>query len=476
MCPLTGVLNGGPVKKKGQLARLRQALADAVGSEKVIYDPDVLDSYARDETSDLVNNPDLVVRASCTRDVSETLRLCSHYKIPVTPRGAGTGVTGGAVAVAGGVVLSLERMNRIIEIDTQNMVALVEPGLITGDLQKAALEHGLMYPPDPASLDSCSIGGNVAENAGGPRAVKYGTTKDYLLGLEFVLPDGSVITTGGKYVKNATGYNLVGLLAGSEGTLAVITRICLRLIPAPPFAMNLLIPYDSIKRAVEDVFVILSRRVQPSALEFMEQDAIQLVARYLKDEMPFPDARAHLLVQLDGDSEEELDRRMETLRTCLGDLSEKIIVAQDRSRSERIWKARRSIREAVSHESPVFLAEDTVVPRSCIPQFLIEVKDYLTSLDLRSVMFGHAGDGNVHIDVLKGGIDDGEWKNMVPVLKRAIYDIAISFGGTITGEHGIGFTRREYLPLALSGDELNLLRRIKAAFDPDLILNPRKVI
>jgi glycolate oxidase len=458
-----------------QLAAVRKRLEESIGKERIISDPEIMETYSHDETSDLSHAPDLVVRAASVTDVSRTLETCSRYGVPVVPRGAGTGVTGGAIPVAGGVVLSLERMNRIVEIDPQNLTAVVEPGVITGDLQKAALEHGLMYPPDPASLETCSIGGNVAEGAGGPRAVKYGTTKDYILGLEFVLADGSIIRTGGKYVKNATGYNLLGILTGSEGTLAVITKIFLRLVPAPQFNIDLLIPYDSLDAAVDDVFRIVQAKILPACLEFMEEDGIRLVGRHFGGDIPFPDARAHLLVQLDGNSREILDRDLEKIVGCVSCDENRVIVAESRAQSERIWKTRRAIREAVTAESPVFLAEDTVVPRSCIPPFLKDVKAYLNSMGLRSVMFGHAGDGNVHIDTLKDNKDYDEWKELTVELKRIIYQLAISYGGTITGEHGTGYTRREYLHLALSREEIDLLRRIKAAFDPKNILNPQKI-
>ncbi|HSV97238.1 MAG TPA: FAD-linked oxidase C-terminal domain-containing protein [Spirochaetota bacterium] len=455
--------------------KARTLLAKAIGAANVIVEDEILDRYARDETSDLEHAPDILVRVSSAVEASRVLRICNDLGVPVTPRGAGTGVTGGAVPVAGGVVLSLERMNRILEIDERNMTALVEPGVITGDLQRAASERGLMYPPDPASLDSCSIGGNVAEGAGGPRAVKYGTTKDYVLGLEFVLPDGGIINTGGKFVKNATGFNLCGLLTGSEGTLAVITKILLRLIPAAPFTMDLLLPYDTLEAAVDDVYAIIARRVVPAALEFMEEDAIRITARHLGVDMPFPDARAHLLVQLDGTSEEEVRNQVATIAGSVSVPEERIIAAESRAQSERIWKARRTIREAITAESPVFLAEDTVVPRSEIPVFLKKVKEFLNGRGLRSVMFGHAGDGNVHIDVLMGAMSRTEWDGLLPVLKKNIYATALAHGGTITGEHGIGYTRREYLGLALGDDEIALLKRIKTAFDPRGILNPRKI-
>jgi len=455
--------------------QIYKLLQENLDPHKVISDADILESYSRDETPDMTAAPDILVRAENVHDVILTLKICSEHKIPVTPRGAGTGVTGGALPVMKGVVLSLEKFNRILEIDRDNMVAVVEPGAITGDIQKAALEQGLMYPPDPASLETCSIGGNVAEGAGGPRAIKYGTTKDYILGLEFVLPDGSLMQTGGKIVKNATGYNLAGILIGSEGTLAVITKIYLKLIPAPKVTLDVLMPFDSLEQAIDAVYAIISSRVIPATLEFMEQDVIRLVAKHIQTPIPCVDAGAHLLIQVDGNSEDQVLADLQTIVEAALIDADKIFIAQSQSQKERLWKARRSIRESIQAESRVFVAEDCVVPRAKIPQFVKDLKAFFQNKALRSVMFGHAGDGNVHIDVLKDDIAYDEWRKMLPDIKREIYRRALDFGGTITGEHGIGCLRNDYLTLALSSEEIDLSRRIKAAFDPCLILNPGKI-
>ena len=455
---------------------VKNEIISQAGSDPILTDSDLLEAYTHDETSDLTGTPDLVVIARTVEDVSTVLQACNRHRVPVIPRGAGTGVTGGAIAVSGGVVLSLEKLNRIIEIDTGNMIAVVEPGVITGDLQRAALEHGLMYPPDPASLDSCSLGGNIAECAGGPRAVKYGTTKDYVTGLEFVLADGSVITHGGKFIKNATGYNLTGMLLGSEGTLAVITKMYLKLVPAPTHTIDLLVPFASLEEAVDGVHAMLIHRVMPATLEFMEEDALTLVAEYLGDAMPHPEAGAHLLVQLDGNSGDAIDAMLEQVQTVLKVNPETIMVAESPQQKERLWTARRSIREAIHAKSPVFLAEDSVVPRSQIPSLLREVKQSLNSLGLRSVIFGHAGDGNVHIDVLREDMEYDKWQELQPRLKEIIYGAAYRHGGTITGEHGTGFTRKQYLQKYASPGEIELLKRIKRAFDPNGIINPGKVV
>ena len=442
---------------------------------RVVIDSDVLESYARDETIDLAARPDCVVRAQSAKDVSMVLKICNLSDVPVTPRGAGTGVTGGSVPVKGGIVLSMEKLNRICEIDEQNLIAVVEPGAITADIQKAASRHQLLYPPDPASLDTCSIGGNVAENAGGPRAVKYGITGHYVTGLEFVLANGSIITSGGKYVKNATGYNICGILTGSEGTLAVITKIYLRLVPAPAHSIDLLLPFADLPAAVVAVSALLQHGIIPATIEFMEQDAIRLVAAHLGQGMPCADAGAHLLLQVEGSSQQACHETLESIAAACGVQGADVFVAETSLQQERLWKGRRSIREALREESPVLLAEDCVVPRGEIAEFLAQLKEYLHGRSLRSVMFGHAGDGNVHIDVLKDAMSEEQWKDMLPELKHEIYRQAIAHGGTITGEHGIGCIRREYLGMAKSPEEIELYRRIKQAFDPHGILNPGKI-
>jgi len=463
-----------PDKEKINL--VKESLNLTLGEGRVIDRKDVLEKYSTDKTPDTAFMPDLFVAVETTEEAAAVLRICNKAHFPVTPRGAGNGVTGGAIAALGGLVLSMEKMDRILEIDTLNMVAVVEPGVITENIRRAALKEGLMYPPDPASFDSSSIGGNVSENAGGMSAVKYGVTKDYVLGIECLLPDGSTIKTGGKTVKNVTGYNLTGIIIGSEGTLAVITKLYLRLIPAPETFVDALISFEDIGAAIDGVYTILKNRIIPTTLEFMEADAISLVSRYLKEEMPFPKAGAHLLVRLDGSSKEALYGNIERISKALALSAGRIITAKTEEESEKLWVARRSIRKAIEATSPVFLAEDCSVPRSKIPDFLKSLKKDLQEEGLNSVMFGHAGDGNVHIDILKGSISYNEWKAILPDLKRRIYKQALDLGGTVSGEHGIGYLRKNYIPMAMSQDEIELHRRLKLAFDPNGILNPAKIL
>jgi glycolate oxidase len=453
-----------------------QALRQMVDEGDVLTDREALDTYSHDETVGLRAKPEVVVRVTSAAQVSQVFKLAQAQRIPVTPRGAGYGLSGGAVPVQGGIVLSTEKMNRILEIDRHNLMVTVEPGLITGDLHRAVEAEGLFYPPDPASLDSCSIGGNVAEGAGGPRAVKYGTTRDYVCGLEAVLPSGEIITLGGKLVKNVTGYSLVQLLVGSEGTLAVVTKIVLRLLPLPKVQVDLLVPFDDFQAAANTVSDLIAHRILPTTLEFMEQDSILAVEHLLKKQVPYDEAAAQLLIQLDGNTQEAVDADMELVgEICLEHGAHDVLVAKDRPTRDRLWEARRMIIEALNHASPVNHMEDVVVPRAEIHRLLKGIKGIAHRHGVRIVNFGHAGDGNVHVNVLKDDLPDEDWAALVPVITEEIYRLALSLGGTITGEHGIGATRREYLPMALDDVQIELMRGMRDLFDPNRILNPGKI-
>jgi glycolate oxidase len=446
------------------------------GEDNVLADDEAREPYTHDETVGLRADPEVVVKVSGAAQVSEILKLAQRERIPVTPRGAGYGLSGGAVPVQGGIVLSTEKMNRILEIDHANLMVTVEPGVITGNIHRAVEAEGLFYPPDPASLDSCTIGGNIAEGAGGPRAVKYGITKDYVCGLEAVLPSGEIIHCGGKLVKNVTGYSLIQLLIGSEGTLAVVTKIVLRLIPLPQVQVDLLVPFDDFQAAADTVSGIIAHRILPTTIEFMERDSILAVERLLEKKAPHSDAAAHLLIQLDGNVQAAVEADMEVVgELCLEHGARDVLVAKDRPTRERLWETRRMIIEALNHESPVNHMEDVVVPRAEIHRLLKGIKEIAGRHGVRIINFGHAGDGNVHVNVLKDGIPDGRWGELVPAVAKEIYQLALSLGGTITGEHGIGATRRQYLPMALEEAQIALMRQIREVFDANHILNPGKI-
>jgi glycolate oxidase len=457
-------------------AEIIAELRRIVGESNVITDAERLERYSHDETVGLRADPDVVVRPTSADQVAAVFRLAQRSRIPVTPRGAGYGLSGGAVPMLGGIVLSVEKMTRILEIDRDNLMVTVEPGVITGDIHRAVEAEGLFYPPDPASLDSCSIGGNVAECAGGPRAVKYGVTKDYVCGLEVVLPSGDVITTGGKLVKNVTGYNLVQLLVGSEGTLGVVTKIVLRLLPLPKVQVDLLVPYDDFQAAADTVSDVIAHRILPTAIEFMEQDSLVAVERLTGTKVPFADAQAHLLIQLDGNSREAVDADLEVVgELCLSHGARDVLVADDQITRDRLWDARRKIINALNNESPMNHMEDVVVPRAGIPVLLRGIKEIAAEHDVRIVCFGHAGDGNVHVNVLKDRVPDDRWETIVPDISEAIFRLTLSMGGQITGEHGVGVTRRPYLTMALDETQITLMRSIRDVFDPARILNPHKI-
>jgi len=453
-----------------------KALQDIAGQENVLVDAEALEPYTHDEVVDLRADPEVVVRIRSAEQVAEVFKLAQRERIPVTPRGAGYGLSGGAVPVHGGIVLSTEKMNRILEIDKENLMVTVEPGVITGDLHRAVEEEGLFYPPDPASLDSCTIGGNIAEGAGGPRAVKYGVTQDYVRGLEAVLPSGEIVHMGGKRVKDVTGYNLIQLLIGSEGTLAVVTEIILRLLPLPRYRVDLLVPFNDFGSAAQTVSDIIERRIVPATIEFMEQDSVLAVERLLGRELPFREATAQLLIQVDGNLQETLDAEYEAVaEVCLDNGALDVLVAKDSRTRDRLWEARRLIIDALNNESPLNHMEDVVVPRAQLPVLLEGIQEIASRLGVRIVSFGHAGDGNVHVNVLKDDLPRDRWQAIVPQASEALYRLAISLGGTITGEHGIGVTRRHYLPMALDETQIAIMRSIRQVFDPNRILNPGKI-
>lgn len=451
-------------------------LTEISGPKAVFNSEEMLDKYSRDETIGLSHSPEAVVLPSALKEIKEIFCLANIENIPVTPRGLGTGLSGGAVPLYGGIVLSLERMNRLVEIDRENLMAVTEPGIITGELQQTVEAEGLFYPPDPASLESCSIGGNVAEGAGGSRAVRYGTTKDYVQGLEMVLPNGEVIHTGGKVVKDVTGYNLTQLLVGSEGTLAVVTRIILRLIPLPKLRMDLLVPFNSIEKTTRTVSEIIEAKIVPTAIEFMENNCFQLAENHIKRKLVFRDAAAHLLITLDGNHQEALEEN----RNRVGEICERngaydIYVAVTRPDIERMWEGRKCLFEAANLVGGMYKSLDVVVPRSRIPSLVQKIQGISELYGVQAMSFGHAGDGNVHVLLFKGELSDDVWDRHIALAERELYKETVDLGGRITAEHGIGLLRKKYLSMNLGKNQIEVLRQLKKAFDPKSILNPGKI-
>ena len=451
-------------------------LKEIVGTDFVFSDEDKLLEYSSDETEDLSYPPEVVLKPKTTEEISKIITYCNDKLISITPCGARTGLSGGSLPIKGGIALSTERLNSIIEIDDRNLQAKVEPGVINQVFRDAVEEKGLFYPPDPASKGSCFLGGNLAENSGGPKALKYGVTKDYVLNLEVVLPTGEIIWTGANVLKNSTGYNLTQLMIGSEGTLGIITKIVFKLIPLPTKDITILAPFSSAEKACEAVSAVFRAGITPSALEFIERDAIDWTIKYTDVEIQIlEDVQAHLLVEVDGNDIDLLYKDCEKIAEVMEQFDcGEILLADSESQKEQLWKLRRSVGEAVKANS-VYKEEDTVVPRAELAKLLIGVKEIGAKYGFKSVCYGHAGDGNLHVNIIKGEMSDSDWNNKLTFGIREIFELTKNLGGTISGEHGIGLVQKEYLGIVLSDKNIELQKGIKKLFDPNLILNPGKI-
>lgn len=454
-----------------------KAFQDIVGVNFIFFDEETLAVFAKDETENLFFLPHIVIKPRTAEEISGIMKICNAHKIPVTPRGAGTGLSGGALPHLGGVVISFERMNSILEIDERNLQVTTEPGVITEVLQNAVKEKGLFYPPDPSSRGSCFIGGNIAENSGGPKAVKYGVVKDYVLNLQVVLPTGEIIWTGANVLKNATGYNLTQLIVGSEGTLGLVTKIVLRLIPHPKYELLMLVPFNDLENAGAAVSAIFRAGFTPSALELVEADALRIVSKFVDNNSVEigENVAAHLIIEVDGNDTEVLMKEMESIATVLEDFNcGEIYFAEDESQKAELWKLRRRVAEAVKLAGYT-IEEDTVVPRASLPALIKGVKELRSMYNFDAVCYGHAGDGNLHVRIKKAGsIYSLDNQEVIPALK-ALFSLVKSMGGTISGEHGIGLIQKEYMPIVFDEVTIGLMRNIKKAFDPNNILNAGKI-
>lgn len=424
------------------------------------------------DASGLEATPSAVVWPQDVDDVIQVIKYASTKGIPVIPRGAGTGMTGGAVPSRGAIILSMEKMNRIIEIDEKNLNVLVEPGVINGKLQRELQRHRLFYPPDPASMNFCTIGGNVAENAGGARAVKYGVTKDYVLGLEAVLPDGRLINIGVKTAKGVVGYDLTGLLVGSEGTLAVITKIRLKVLPLPQDVIMLMVLFKELEQSGVAVTQIISEGIIPRTLEFLDRETIKAVEHYKPIGLP-DDIDALLLIELDG-APSVITMDAEKVSDICERLGGEVIMAENEIAREKLWEARRAISPALFRISPTKINEDIVVPRTRLPEMLRVLKRLSESTGIRIVNFGHAGDGNIHVNLMVDKNNKDEYAKALKLVGD-IFSATLELGGTISGEHGVGLTKKDYISMEIPPDELELMKKIKAVFDPKNILNPGKI-
>jgi len=463
--------------KEARITSLLSQFKSIVGEQYVRTDEETLTNYGHDETEDLLFLPDVVLRPRTAEEISAIMQLCHEHKIPVTPRGAGTGLSGGALPQLGGVLLSTDRMNSILNIDERNLQVTTEPGVITEILMNAVKEKGLFYPPDPSSRGSCFIGGNIAENSGGPKAVKYGVVRDYVLNLQLVLPTGEIIWTGANVLKNSTGYNLTQLVVGSEGTLGIVTKIVLKLLPLPKYDLLMLVPFRSLEKASEAVSAIFRAGFTPSALELVEIDALKIVSKMV-DSSAVPvtdDIEAHLIIEVDGNNMDVLMSDMEAIGELLTQFEGgELFFADDAQQKAELWKLRRRTAEAAKMAGYT-IEEDTVVPRAELPALIRGVKALGREYGFHAVCYGHAGDGNLHIRINKPGTKNSqEDPEMVRGL-RALFQLVKSLGGTISGEHGIGLVQKGYMDILFSEKQLDLMRQIKKVFDPHNILNAGKI-
>lgn len=457
---------------------MHEYFSSILGAEYVFSDEATRKEYGHDETEDLSFPPQIVLKPGTTEEVSKIAAYCNEHGIPLTTIGARTGLSGGALAIKGGVGMSMERFNSIIEIDERNSQVTVEPGVITQVLQETVAAKGLFYPPDPSSRGSCFIGSNISLNSGGPKAVKYGVTREYVLNLEVILADGTVIWTGANVLKNSTGYSLTHLMIGSEGTLGIITKAVLKLIPLPAMNVLMLVPFYSALEACEAVSAIFRKGLTPSALEFMERDAIDWIRKFDSDiKVEVEDAvQAHLLIELDGNNLEVLQQEAQAVVEVLEAFNTgEILYAEDETQKQILWRMRRRVAEAVKSNS-VYKEEDTVVPRYELPKLLEGIKSIGSKYGFKSVCYGHAGDGNLHVNIIKGELSDDYWQSTIKQAIRELFTLVKSLGGTLSGEHGIGLVQKEYMDIMFPEQQLNLFRAIKNTFDPNGILNPGKVV
>lgn len=469
--------------KYGQLtSTLLDELKQIVGAENYFVDEETLKTHASDETEDHVFMPQVVLMPGKAEEVAAILKLCNEHIIPVTPRGGGTGLSGGALPVKGGVVVAMKRFNRIVDIDELNLQATVEPGVITEVFQNAVKEKGLFYPPDPSSRGSCFLGGNLGENAGGPKAVKYGVTRDYVLNIQVALPTGELIWTAANVLKNSTGYNLTQLMCGSEGTLGIITCIVFKLRPLPKKDVTLLVPFTTSEEACRAISGIYMAGITPSGMEFMERDAIVLAMKYVDEVLSKPVSidlpehiNAHLIIELDGNDDEVLMRDAETIVQVLENYGTgEIYFAQTAEEKDGLWRLRRNVSPGVNSYS-LTKSEDVVVPRANLPKLVTAIKEIGNRIGFRSVCYGHVGDGNLHVNIMKEQLSDDYWDHEVNEGIADMFRAVVQLGGTLSGEHGIGIAKRPYMHLAMQEKNLELMRGIKKAFDPNGILNPEKI-
>ena len=455
-------------------------LNDIVGEQHVVTDAEKMEPYSHDEVADekYAHMPDVVVKPATAQEIAAIVKMANEKRIPITPRGAGSGLSGGAVPQFGGILLSVERMNKILEIDEKNMMVVVEPGVVTNEINEKVQEYGLFFAGYPMSLETCFVGGNIAENAGGGKAIKYGVTERYIMGLEVVTPTGEIITMGGKRVKDVTGYNLRMLMVGSEGTLGIITKAIIKLLPLPKAKVDLLALFPDVQTAIDVVPKIMTEGgIIPTAIEFMDQLSVHTSCEYLNEHIPYQQSGAMLLIEVDGTDEEVVEKEYDTIgNLCIESGAQEVYVADNYTTQERLWNVRRNIAEAFKIVSPHQSLEDIVVPTAQIPDLMPEIKRISEKYNVQIPCYGHAGDGNLHSTAIKNPDDTMEqWHEKLPAVLEELYQATKDLGGTISGEHGIGSKRKKYMSLIASEAELEFARKIKRAVDPNNIMNPGKI-
>jgi len=447
-----------------------------VGEGRCFTGASISGDYAHDELSGMKRMPDALIRVQATDEVSSVMKLAGDRNIPVVVRGAGTGLVGGAVAVEGGIMLETTQMNKILELDPDNLTVTVQPGVLLMELAEYVSQRGFLYPPDPGEK-SATIGGNISTNAGGMRAVKYGVTRDYVRGMTVVLPDGGVMELGGKVVKNSSGYSLKDLIIGSEGTLAIVTEAILKLVPLPACTVSLLIPFRTIDDALDAVLEITKSKTIPAAIEYMSRETILFAEDFLGKKFPDTKHPAYLLLTLDGADKERVKQDYEQIGDlCLGMSAEDVFIIESEERRDAVWTMRGAFLEAIKTSTTMLDECDVVVPRNRIADYIKYTHQLSGELGARIPSFGHAGDGNIHIYLCRDGLDESRWERLMAEGFDRLYKKAVEMGGQVSGEHGVGYAKKEFLHKQFGGEYTALMRRIKTAFDPGNILNPGKII
>ena len=450
-------------------------LKDLLGSERVKIGKEISEDYCHDELNTIRGYPEALVEVLNTEEVSKIMKYAYDNDIPVVVRGSGTGLVGGAVSLYGGIMISMVKMNKILELDDENLTLTVEPGVLLMEIAKFVEDYELFYPPDPGEI-SATIGGNINTNAGGMRAVKYGVTRDYVMGLELVLPNGAILNVGGKVVKDSSGYSIVDLICGSEGTLAIVTKAILRLLPLPKKTISLLIPFPDLDTAISTVPKIIKAKKIPTAIEFMQREVIIAAEQFLGKKFPDNSADAYLLLTFDGNTKEEIKKDYETVANiCISEGAYDAYITDTDERKEAVWSARKAFLEAVKASTTEMDECDVVVPRNKVAEFIKYTHNLQDEFKIRIRSFGHAGDGNLHIYILKDNLDENTWKEKLAAVFNKMYNKAIELGGLVSGEHGIGYAKKEFISSQYGEEYMQLMLRIKLAFDPKNILNPGKI-